>query len=156
MESRVVSGDVTEGFSLTHKEGWIGAKLNCYASGSGALSFGYTNRDGKATGDKVTLRDVKWFLKHREPELIRTGWLIGEVSSYNGYLIFQPCRRLGPDELELHSGKVVSYLHKVSDQHILVFDHEGAEIKNISIKSQVLFYLNHEQELDSIIYQGGL
>lgn len=156
MESPSVSGNVE--FRLENKEKEIGATLQCYASGSGALHFVYGDRNGKATGDKVTLRDVKYFLKHRKPEWIGEGWLIGEVSSYAGLLLFKPCRRLGPDELELlPGGRVVRYSNKISEQHITLHDlRDEHEIHHISTKAQVLFYLAHERELDSIIYRGGL
>ncbi len=142
-------------FSLPEKERTIGAYLTCYASGSGAISFTYENGAGKATGDKITYRDVKWFLDHRHPHFKAKGYMIGLVSSHPNYLLFKPVTRTGPDELSLdgHSYRYEKAAHQL---WVYAMAHDGGEVKNENIRSQIRFYLEHEKELDEIIYKGGL
>jgi hypothetical protein len=138
-------------FNLEEKEKNLSATLTHYASGDGSLSFVYQDKQGNATADRVTLRDINHYLNHREPQLIKEGWKLGKVSSHQNPILFKPCKRIGKDELELWPTKeLVKYSNKTKNNHITLHDlTDNEEIHNVNIKSQVLFYLNHEQELDN-------
>lgn len=143
-------------FSLEDKEKTIGARLCCYAGGGGYLSFVYERNDPErgriATGDRVTVRDIKWYLKHRDEYLRSNNYFIGQFGD-GPYFLFQPCRRLAPDELSV-GGK--SYRYEKAGHVLMLFSEEGREVKNLNILSVVKFYLENEQALDELIYRGGL
>ncbi len=139
-------------FNLADKEKTIGAELFCYASGNGALSFVY-ERGGKATGDTVTYRDVKWFVEHRKPEL--KSWMIGRFSELGPYFLFKPVTRTGPDELNV-GGRAYRYERAGLQLWVYSTDHDKRVVNNLDIRAQINFYLDHEKELDEIIYAGGL
>jgi hypothetical protein len=138
-------------YTLEEKEKNLRATLTYYASGDGSLSFTYEDKQGNATADRVTLRDIKWYLIHRKPQLIKEGWKIAKVSSHRNPILYKPCKRIGKDELELWpTRQVVKYSNKTKNNHITLHDlNDNEEIHNANIKAQVLFYLNHEEEINN-------
>lgn len=139
-------------YSYKDKEYHVGGSLKMYASGNGALSFVFERQD-EAISSKITRRDIVSFLKDQRPELM--SWLITDKDTCGcaGFQIFQPCKRVANDELELPNGLTVTYEQK-GPQHIQLWNEEGLEVKNISMKSQALFYLNNEGIIDDIVATG--
>lgn len=139
-------------FNLVDKEKTIGAELQCYAGGGGGLSFTYC-RNGISTGQKVTLRDVKWFIKNRRPDLGEFLVARNGGSENGDFILFRPCKRLSTDEISFNGN---SYRYERLGQLLAVYNDENAEIRNESVKAAIRFYLDNESYLDSIIYKGGL
>jgi len=118
--------------------------LCSYASGDGSISFVFQDRDGKASNSlKVSKRDVLEFLEIGKGRRFKF-WNIFKNGPH--YHLFQTVKRLNHDELEFN-GKIYRYA-KVHEQFFHILSDDGDEVKNLSIKAALMFFVNNEQAID--------
>lgn len=137
-------------YSLKNKEYELGAELNCYASGSGALSFVFVKKggpdDGKALPEKVSHRDIEWYMRTRDKGM-KIDYLIADMSCYAGPVAVKRVKRLSHNELWM-AGKKYKYsgLDHTLDVWVLE-DGEWYRTEHLSTKAPLNFYLKYEDEL---------
>lgn len=119
----------------------LGGELITYSSGDGSISLSWAKSPrGNALGVKVELEDAK--AKYREDRRLAKM----KITKANGnYSFYTPVHRLG-DDLILHDGKEYKY-EKIHEQNFNVWNAFGEEVKNLSIKSIIMFYVNNEKRI---------
>lgn len=135
-------------------------KLHCYASGDGALHFCW-QRDGKATGRKVTTADAKAYLKSKEARSLHDeGWRVVTIDGAHPVLV-APVKRVGDNQLE---SKGVVFTYTIDETNVfwyrdrelvdnalrITFDHPDLgtrDVINYSTRARIRHFLNHEQDL---------
>jgi len=142
--------------------GSIKPRLESYASGSGALSFSYTEGEGndrKSVGHPTTIAEValsRCWLTMQE-NIKNFDYVLQDFGSeqYPQILAFGPVRRLGPDRLRTYAyGKVSDVRYeKIDDcdrwryffrpEHAPETEHE---LVNWSMRGVLNFFLDHEQK----------
>lgn len=156
-------------------------RFQCYASGSGALSFvwlekqnvgGRTHRTKLeqeiASGRAVTEADVMEFFRSPEGRhLQERGFLPMQIDGL--WQLVCVLTRVGPNKLRLprDGNKIISYELEKADGEIRDYavkmnveiqdeafdlyntghDTQIMEVKNVSIRSQVVYFLNHERQI---------
>ncbi|MEE9581104.1 MAG: hypothetical protein V3V74_07310 [Nitrosomonadaceae bacterium] len=125
--------------------------LHCYASGSGALSFCWSDKDRISPGVKVSERDALEYLETKEGQRFKDNYFL-YCSEHQTLLVHKVTRR-GKQRLEI-DGKIYHYadLKGLATEHTAYNTKfytskkftEKDEIKNISIVSALIFFLNHE------------
>lgn len=147
-------------------------RLHCYAPGDGSLHFCWI-LDGKASGRRTTMADVRRFMKTKEGQrLERNGWRPMKLNSspvlvayvervdqhgFTGTVrTYAPCS--GDEEPQLHT---YTYHILPSDQSWLerkmlnigsilvttLHKNETVEVKNWSTKAKIAHFLNYEREI---------
>lgn len=128
-------------------------KLECYASGNGALHFVWL-RNGMGTGRSVTIQDAKGYLLTDEAKHFRVdAYRVCCVDTVHPVLV-APVKRISSDVLEL-KGKQYSYLinkgdlffqkdNTVRECSLYVKTEHGQEVKNLNTILALVFFLNHE------------
>jgi CRISPR/Cas system endoribonuclease Cas6 (RAMP superfamily) len=135
-------------------------KFQCYASGSGALSFVWLDdRKQVATSRPVTREDVEAFL-HRaeEKHLLEKGWKIVEL---NGQLLLvHPVKRIDENTIQFEEYTYKLHLDSPerrghqwigSSDFTLLFHHPelgDLNVENVNTRAAVRFWLEHEKELE--------
>jgi len=134
----------------------LAAKLNCYASGDGSLSFVWTrynlmtgNRE--AIGEPVTMEDARAFMQ--SIEWSRPTHEVWRLLELNGMpCVYQPVKRVAPDAVVFPGSDRVYHYLKHSEQWFEVWTHdpdgERIEVENLSMKARIRFFVNNEAEVN--------
>ena len=137
---------------LSTKETELSATLKCYGSGSGVLSFVYcsyySQTKGHAISEKVTKSDVEQFLK-RSGDSYKNYRIIEDT---NGELaLMLNITRVDVNTLKVPSYdseiKIMKYQREAMNSFGLFIECEGYEVKNISIKASIKYFLDNEVRL---------
>ncbi len=139
--------------------------LQLYASGNGALSFNYCRfsnaKDrGAAPGDLISCgspKTVEEVEPYREALKIGPEWTIGLIKGE--LFCYEPVTRIGDTRLS-YSGRVYFYdrdeTQFEANQYTFFADFkdpdEVVEVKNLSTRGALLFFLANEAELTPVNY----
>lgn len=131
-------------------------KLNCYASGSGSLSFVWIDKEtNQCVNRRVTKTDVKRYVASQKKQGKKIGnWIIFDLGKE--WQLVAPIKRLSESMLEVEKEVFEYSVNKeggdseIRWHHLTVWKEDETrryEVKHISTRSSILFYLNHEAEI---------
>lgn len=110
-------------------------ELTVYASGNGALSFCWQEKDHRtgqtiATGRTVTMPEARDYLKNRKraEHLRNDGWKVWD-SGLGGPVLVHPIKRIGPNKLLVHD-KEMTYYHNQTDPFYI----KDGDIRAVSLR----------------------
>lgn len=145
-------------------------ELKAYASGSGALSFCWQEKDHRtnqtiATGRTVTMNEARDYLANRKraEHLRAKGWKVWD-SGCGGPVLVPNMERTGPDTIRM-DGKEYKYIHNQADPFFIrdgdiraaalrvtfrleaegYEPEEDREVKNLGTLSSIAYFLRNEK-----------
>lgn len=136
--------------NLEQREFDLAAKLKCYASGSGVLSFTFCsyqeNSKGHAISEKITVDDIQEFLQRDENSSFKDYVLIKDTNSELALML--NIKRLDKDTLlvPMYQSEPIQlkYRREVMSSFGLKVVSGVDEVQHISTKSAIKYFLDNE------------